>query len=304
MRHSIKSYWLLAVLIFGTAEASKANTAAPVTLSFAGIQDWDYPRDRQFSLSSAEEITAAEHIFSDQNLHDLQIKAERNLIAGGDIYDIGIEGLGVKLFVNGQAINSANGIFQRFSQTEQVKVQAKLVAYKPLAAQSYQLPETKLATIQFGQEPDVTPIILLPMQFRVTQRTCEITEKNIRVELLPVFITDLAGQGTEAGSKAFNIALNCQHQIQAHITLTDQNDQTNHSTTLTLDQNRSSAQGVGIRLYRDFGDHQAVTFGQEWLFSSNETQPTRQFIAKYVNVAGNISAGNVNAVATIMFSYR
>lgn len=300
-----KTLSLFSLLFCGIAHATSV-VIEPFWLKFDPI-NFDYPRDNFQITTLNQRATSEKPLIAP---HDIAVKTDSELleIGGRKLYATNLNGVGVALQVTEREINVAKGDTQSLGRvSERIPVSAELVIYDKLQSGVHKLTQQQIAAVQFGQDPYLQPIILQPIILQPTtltvkQRTCELNEKTQTVKLQTVSTTDLASKGSEAYGGDFKLSLTCDENVAAHITFWDQQDRANHSSILSLDTTRSTASGVGLRLYRE--NKQPITFGEEWLFAENQLRPSQSFSVNYVNTDGRVSAGSVNAVATVTFSYR
>ncbi len=145
----------------------------------------------------------------------------------------------------------------------------------------------------------------------ITAATCSVNQKMVGVTLDPVEIADLSSRvGLTAAPKSFNLSLTCPAGIKAFVTLTDNTNIANRTTTLGLTAD-SSAKGVGIQILNSsdipvaFGPDSAVAGNtNQFLLGTSAGGATQYpFKAQYIST-GSIRAGSVNAIATFTFSYQ
>ncbi len=145
----------------------------------------------------------------------------------------------------------------------------------------------------------------------VTAATCSVNQKMVGVTLDPVEIGDLSSRvGLTAAPKSFNLSLTCPAGIKAFVTLTDNTNIANRTTTLGLTAD-SSAKGVGIQILNSsdipvaFGPDSAVAGNTNQFLLGTSTGGATQypFKAQYIST-GSIRAGSVSAIATFTLSYQ
>jgi type 1 fimbria pilin len=144
--------------------------------------------------------------------------------------------------------------------------------------------------------------------------TCSVSTASVAVTLPDVAPADFPSVGDTAGSKAFDIGLNCAGSTaQVYMTLTDSTTPANRTDKLTLAPS-STATGVQIQILRSgntlvsYGpDSNAAGNTNQFLVSSASAIVTAgnviPFTARYVRT-GAVGIGTVSAVATFTMSYQ
>ncbi|MGX3021963.1 fimbrial protein [Ursidibacter sp. B-7004-1] len=253
-----------------------------ISITFPAIS-WDYPRDN-FMVQTISQIQQNVKISEKVSLQfDVKAESEALDLLGQKVYPTNIDGIGISLAVNNTDISTT------------------LIAYKPLQAGTYSITSKTLATLLNSDNQTIYTVNLQPTQLTIKARSCQLQQSNQTVKLASAFQSELTNKGSEVFGGYFNLALLCDPNVKAFTTFFDQNNIQNHSSILSLDTNKSTAKGVGIRIYKE--NNEAIELGKEWLFSEDQLNPQHRFSAKYVSL-GNVSAGTVNAVATVTFSYR
>lgn len=154
-------------------------------------------------------------------------------------------------------------------------------------------------------------------QLNLTTRSCQISQgsKSQNVALPPAVAHNFRAIGTEsAQSQAFAITLKCDPDVAVHAGMSDANKPTNDTDILST---QGSAQGLGLRIYRDGTPSMPVRFGPDtpmagdyphrWVVgNSGASGSTLQlpFTVRYVQTGEVVTPGSVNAKATITFSYQ
>ncbi|WP_447751103.1 fimbrial protein [Pseudomonas nicosulfuronedens] len=147
-----------------------------------------------------------------------------------------------------------------------------------------------------------------------TPQTCSVSagSVNIPVNLGTTSSKGLTGPvGTTAGNASFNVRVNCTSNLNVYMTLTDGNNLSNTSDTLTLSPSTSQAKGVGIQVRRGgtpvkFGPASS-TPGSANQFSVGTASGgvlDIPFTANYIKTATLVTPGDANAVATYTLSYQ
>lgn len=145
----------------------------------------------------------------------------------------------------------------------------------------------------------------------ITASTCSVNQKMVGVTLDPVSIADLSARvGMTAAPKAFSLSLICPTGIKPFVTLTDNTNNANRTTTLNLTPD-SSAQGVGIQILNSsdtpvaFGPDSAVAGNTNQFLLGTSVGGTSEypFKAQYIST-GHVRAGSVTGIATFTLSYQ
>ncbi|HFV9915591.1 TPA: fimbrial protein [Salmonella enterica subsp. diarizonae serovar 61:l,v:z35] len=136
--------------------------------------------------------------------------------------------------------------------------------------------------------------------------------QNVTVPLNTISLMSIPSAGSELQGGTTSISLNCQTGVSVFATLTDATTPSNTSNLLSLTPD-STATGVGLRLYKN-NDSTPLSFGpdspvkgnlNQWRLSAGtEAMPSVVLRANYVNTNGTPTAGTVNGVTTITFSYQ
>lgn len=144
--------------------------------------------------------------------------------------------------------------------------------------------------------------------------TCQITTTAVVLPLGQVPIRSFGAVGSTAGNVSRNISLSCAggggDTRDVFITVTDQTQPSNRSTTLTLSSD-SNAKGVAVQLLRggtliSYGADSATVGNQnQWFVGSTGNGTVNIPIsARYVRTAQDISPGTANGRATFTMAYR
>ncbi|MFM0163504.1 fimbrial protein [Paraburkholderia sediminicola] len=145
----------------------------------------------------------------------------------------------------------------------------------------------------------------------VSSAACTVTTLSPNVSLDAISTSALKGVDSTAGEKSFPIKLNCPSaETKVYITLTDNANPANTSTTLSL-KSGSTASGVGLQVLNAgtpvaFGPDSAAPGNKnQWLVGTSSEGPmTIPLTARYVQTATKVKAGTVNGVATFTMSYQ
>lgn len=202
---------------------------------------------------------------------------------------------------------------------------AMLVATGPLRAGTYTIPTQTYASLKATTDAagtaDVGPLATLQISgatVTVTAQSCTVTAGQNQIVTLPtVAVGNFHGVGSSpSASSSFNIQLSCPAGISLYATMTDATNPGNTGNALTLTPATASATGVGVQVFAN-GSNSPVLFGpdssypgntNQWYVGGNAASPVTMynipFVAKYVQTAGTVGAGSVEALATITFSYQ
>ncbi|MGC7590293.1 fimbrial protein [Bisgaard Taxon 46] len=221
-----------------------------------------------------------------------------------NILKTSIEGIGVIVLLNNKNIYqiSEEELKNITVSNNHLTLTAKLVTYSDQIQSGKFLSEA----IQVGSINDGTrkvDILVQPINVLIKPKSCEINPNSIHqtVNLRKIVQSDIPTKGSETFGGQFNIGLTCDENVIVTSVIKDNSDPDNMTNVLSLDKHRSTATGVGIRLYRA---EQPIQLKTEWEFSRNLRQPNVLFTAKYVNTEGKVTPGSVNATAIVSFSYR
>lgn len=283
--------------ILGIISTTLANEGQ-FSLIFQPNMESDYPRDN-FAPKGIGETSL--NIPLDSPLEKITLPKTVATFNGKTLYASNVDGVGLSLNINGQDLNLQGEIPMPFPARDQLEVSAQLVLYKALEAKEYLVEKSPLLTLWLSDKQQL-PLNLAPVQLVVRKRSCTLLNQNEKVSLKTALQNDLLHQGSEVFGGRFSLNLACDPRVSAKVTFFDQSDFNNRTDVLSLDPIKSTAKGIGLRLYRQTG--QAVQFGSTWLFSTNEERPSQDFSVHYFNRDGKIAAGTVNATATVTFTYH
>lgn len=144
--------------------------------------------------------------------------------------------------------------------------------------------------------------------------TCRVTTTALTMPLGQVPIRSFGAIGSTVGSVSQNISLSCTGggggTRDVFITVTDQTQPSNRSSTLTL-SSESTAKGVAVQMLRNgtlisYGADSATVGNQnQWSVGSmGNGTVTVPLSARYVRTEQGISPGIANARATFTMAYR
>lgn len=235
---------------------------------------------------------------------------------GGNIYDSGIPGVGVRFYFNGVAFPLEN----RFS-----------FPYKDGNSWPGRLQLVKTGTIsQSGSLAGLQGGAYLTSngnhQWRVFafkgatnvdagRPTCTVATPLVPVPMGPARLREFNGIGTTVGEHGFSIAVDCgggRPQISTAVygVLMDQSDPANRSTHLSLSHG-STATGVGLQVLHagkllSYGGHVGEPAADARWFAGRTFNGRFEIplVARYVQTQGVITPGSANAKATFVLSYE
>lgn len=156
------------------------------------------------------------------------------------------------------------------------------------------------------------PIYYAGGTMTVTGSTCEIdpSDQNKAVDMGTVGTRDFhGGVGSTVKEVSFSLKVNCQAGATVQASMSDAINPSNNSEILTLENNSSSATGVGIQIFTD-GD--PIRFGlatnNHWDIGGSDDALATSYVhpltAKYIQTATDITGGSVSAKSTVLLSYK
>lgn len=157
---------------------------------------------------------------------------------------------------------------------------------------------------------------LISLNYTIAPTTvpaCSVTQQVISVNLPSVSASSLPTAGATSGGSVFNLGLNCEANARPSISMSDGNQLSNTTTTLTLAP-ASTAQGVGVQVHHG---GQAIIFGPTpfsyvggTTVSANSVSLGQRsgtvqipFTARYVR-NGPLQVGSVRSMATFLLHYQ
>jgi len=131
--------------------------------------------------------------------------------------------------------------------------------------------------------------------------------RNIPVQFGAVARSRFTGVGTSAGSRAFNIQLNCSAGVAANNTIYLRMDATSDPSgqpgVLQIAQGANAAAGVGIQVLD--GKNAPVKFGEDALVGpSKDGTYVVPYTASYYQTAPGVTVGAANSAATFSVLYK
>ncbi|AOJ66268.1 hypothetical protein WJ32_28200 [Burkholderia ubonensis] len=137
---------------------------------------------------------------------------------------------------------------------------------------------------------------------QIVDTSCNVTKKNIGVDMGRVPQGDFNGPGTTAQLRSFTIDLNCTPGAMINLTLDDTYKNASYPGTINLSD--ATAKGVGIQI---------VDAAQNRPFPIGETRPVGVASsgsasiglgARYIQTGQTITGGKANSVLTFTVTYR
>lgn len=133
----------------------------------------------------------------------------------------------------------------------------------------------------------------------VLTKTC--TFSNTTVTLRDAQFGDLPSAGSDTGTRAFGVTMNCNGAFPLFLALTDANSPGNTGSRLTPTRN-STAGAVRVQLLRG---GTPVVLGQRWSLSQTQNgSQTLLLAARYYRETGTFRVGVVEGQAIITATYR
>lgn len=144
--------------------------------------------------------------------------------------------------------------------------------------------------------------------------SCSVTTTSVAVFMPTVSTSAFQGVGTTAGSKMFNLGLQCDTNAKPAISFTDSAAPSNQTNTLTLAAG-STATGIGVQILYLAAP---VIFGPTAYSYTTSNTPASNSVsvgtrsgtqnvalyARYIQTASTVIAGSVAAVATFTMNYN
>lgn len=257
-------------------------------------------------------------------------KTSTALAYGKDVYQTNIPGLGVRYIFNSTFCNANNVVLTNGTAAiacaysgplngpyvpSPMTVTVQLVITGPIHGGISNLTTSPLISVTQLTNDDPTNwsfgnLYSGSASGTVTQATCSVSQANTYVPLATANTRAFAaGTGTVFAPTPFSLTFSCSAGAKVSITLTDNVNPANRSSTLQLTAD-SSAKGVGIQVLNGSGP---VSFGADSATPGNTNQwligdsPNGQLqvplTARYIST-GAVSPGTVKALATFTMSYQ
>ena len=137
--------------------------------------------------------------------------------------------------------------------------------------------------------------------------TVDTGSRNIVVQLGKVRTNSFTGVGSTAGSRPFDIKLNCSAGVAANnnvfLRMDATPDPSGQQGVLQVTQGAGAATGVGIQVLD--GNSTGVRFGEDALVGpSKDGSYVVPFTARYFQTAPTVTAGPANGMATFSLNYK
>ena len=231
------------------------------------------------------------------------------------VYETGVKGVGIKLTFNpgDGPIDLTNTI------TYNGNLNIFLLPSSSYTVQLYKTgpvtgsgPFTPGAIMNATFDTDTKPFttVFIPGNgITVVTPSCTVDagSKNIVVQLGKVRTSSFSGVGSTAGSRPFDIKLNCSAGTSANNTVFLRMDATpdpsGQQGVLQVAQGAGAATGVGIQVLD--GNSTGVRFGEDALVGpSKDGSYVVPFTARYFQTAPTVTAGPANGMATFSLNYK
>lgn len=211
---------------------------------------------------------------------------------------------------------SADDLARAWSTAWSAAAQVRLVATgAPIASGT--LASTRVGVIRLDEDSSGTnagSAYIWISSTTTAPQTCSASagSVNIPVDLGTTSPKGFNGPvGSTVGNANFNIRLECANTSNVYMTLTDANNLSNTSDTLTLSPSASQAQGIGIQVRRSgtpvrFGPASSSAGNTNQMFLGKPTGGVLDvpFTANFIKTASTVMPGDANAVATYTLSYQ
>jgi len=235
---------------------------------------------------------------------------------GGNTYESGIPGVGIRFYFNGVAFPLENRFIFPHKDTRSWPGRLQLVKTGPIS-QSGSLAGLQGGAYLTSHGNHQWRVFAFKGATNVDagRPTCTVATPLVPVPMGSARLKEFNGIGTTVGEQGFSIAVECgggRPQISTAVygMLTDQNDPANRSTQLSLTPG-STAVGVGL---------QVLHGGKLLSYGGNAGEPTADarwfagrthngrfeipLMARYVQTRAEITPGSANAKATFVLSYE
>lgn len=202
-----------------------------------------------------------------------------------------------------------------------VSLKAKIVFVvtgEHLVSGSYHIPPLVIAKTwseyggrHNGNEQSV--VTLNSTELNIKARACTVNTKSLTFNMGDVLIRDLDKIGATSKLISKQISLQCDKNIHLYAGMTDQTDQSNTSSVLSLTK-ESTGSGVGIQFFFN-NDPTPISFGPD---ISSKGQPNQRELyittmdnefysldlkSNYIRTGG-LKPGSANGIASVTFSYQ
>lgn len=207
------------------------------------------------------------------------------------------------------------------------KVQVRFIVTGPLQTGSYSLSNEQFlvftAKNRNRSERTGSPTIRVTANFEVKAATCTLASPNqITLALAPVKVQDVAalavGEALQTTrSQRLVITATCQKDVHLHATVSDANDSSSTASYLVNTPGQGRASGVGVQLSRGNDSNVLISMGPPTSNADNTNSfnvgsraatdgATKTFsvAARYVKTSPTVTAGSVQSLGHVFFSYR
>jgi type 1 fimbria pilin len=247
-----------------------------------------------------------------------------------DVYQTNIAGLGIRYAFNSTScaannVTLPNGLVRltcpfsgaiNVTLYADVSVTSSLIVTGPMGAGASTLsvvPTVGItyATSESGSRWGKGPLYTGSATGTLIKATCSVTQPAVSV-LLPTADTRAfsAGVGAVAAPQGFSLSFSCTTGAKVLMTLTDNVNPANRTSTLGLTTD-STAKGIGVQILNSAGT--PISFGadsatpgnaNQWLIGNSPNGAlVVPFTARYIST-GAVSPGTVKALATFTMSYQ
>ncbi len=162
-----------------------------------------------------------------------------------------------------------------------------------------------------NNEVKTAKVIINPTTITVSATGCTVMTKSAIVDLGSIDMLSLTAVGSTSPSGAFNVELACDENIAVNAVMTDQSDQSNMTSIVSLTSD-STASGIGVQFFYNgtgplmLGSDSMASgaLNQFFIQSTGQAQTlSLPFQARFIRT-GELAPGTANALASITFSYQ
>lgn len=232
------------------------------------------------------------------------------------VYETGVKGVGIQLTFN-------PGDSSAIVLSDKVRFSGNVDVYMlPSSSYTVQLFKTgpvtgsgpfnsgEIATATFDTDTRPFTSVFIPGNgITVVTPSCTVDagSKNIVVQLGKVRTNSFSGVGSTAGSRPFDIKLNCSAGVSANnsvfLRMDATPDPSGQQGVLQVAQGAGAATGVGIQVLD--ANSTGVRFGEDALVGpSKDGSYVVPFTARYFQTAPTMTAGPANGMATFSLNYK
>ena len=207
------------------------------------------------------------------------------------------------------------------------KVQVRFIVTGPLQTGSYSLTNEQFLvfTAQNRNRTERTgsPTIRVSANFTIKASTCTLTSPSaINLALNTVKLQDVAALAVgdalqTTRSQRMLITATCQKDVHLHATVSDANAPSSTANYLVNSPGQGRASGVGVQLSRGNNSDVVISMGPPTSNADNINSfnmgsraatdgATKNFsvAAQYIKIAPTVTAGSVQSIGLVVFSYR